>query len=57
VGVGHLQPGRQADLFAAGAAAENARLDHVLDGIRGRFGDKLLTRASLLPGRPRGSGT
>jgi DNA polymerase-4 len=47
VGVGDLQTPRQADLFDAGA--EESRLDAAIDGIRGRFGTTVLTRASLLP--------
>jgi DNA polymerase-4 len=57
VSVGNLEVLRQADLFASQAPA--SRLDAAIDGIRGRFGKELLTRASLLPqgssGGPRGS--
>jgi DNA polymerase-4 len=58
VGVGDLQPPRQADLFDGGA--QESRLDATIDGIRGRFGTAVLTRASLLPRNgvakpPRGS--
>ena len=50
VGVGHLQPLRQPDLFgAAEAPARNSRLDDTVDDIRDRFGTTLVTRASLLP--------
>jgi DNA polymerase-4 len=49
VGVSDLQTVQQRDLFTDGPAA-GSRLDTAIDGIRGRFGDKLLTRASLLPG-------
>jgi DNA polymerase IV len=47
VGVGDLQTPRQADLFDVGA--QESRLDATIDGIRGRFGTAVLTRASLLP--------
>jgi DNA polymerase-4 len=50
VGVGDLQAPRQADLFDTGA--QESRLDATIDGIRGRFGTAVLTRASLLP-RPK----
>jgi len=59
VGVGDLQPPRQADLFDVGP--QESRLDAAIDGIRGRFGTTVLTRASLLPRKaggakaPRGS--
>jgi DNA polymerase IV len=49
VGVSDLQTVQQRDLFADTPAA-GSRLDTAIDGIRGRFGEKLLTRASLLPG-------
>jgi DNA polymerase IV len=55
VGVGDLQISMQADLFG-GRPAHGARLDTVIDSIRGRFGSDILTRASLLPGRGSGSG-
>jgi hypothetical protein len=54
VGVGSLQTLRQGDLFAG--SQQESRLDATIDGIRGRFGSALLTRASLLPRAPRGSG-
>jgi DNA polymerase IV len=47
VGVGDLQTPRQADLFDVGT--QESRLDATIDGIRGRFGTAVLTRASLLP--------
>jgi DNA polymerase-4 len=47
VGVGDLRTLGQADLFAAGGA-KGSRLDAAVDGIRGRFGTELLTRASQL---------
>jgi DNA polymerase IV len=47
VGVGDLQTPRQADLFDTGA--EGSKIDATIDGIRGRFGTAVLTRASLLP--------
>jgi DNA polymerase-4 len=56
VGVGDLQISVQADLFGAGPAA-GSRLDMAIDGIRGRFGSDMLTRASLLPGTAGGSGS
>ncbi len=52
VGTGDLCTLRQADLFSA-APAKDTRLDAVVDGIRGRFGTAVLTRASLLPRGPR----
>jgi DNA polymerase-4 len=55
VGAGALQALRQADLFT-GAPPESP-LDAAVDGIRGRFGSGLLTRASLLPHGPRGGGS
>jgi DNA polymerase IV len=54
VGVSDLQSVQQGDLFAGGPAT-SSRLDTAIDGIRGRFGEKLLTRASLLPGGRSGS--
>jgi DNA polymerase-4 len=48
VGLSSLQEVTQGDLFAAGPTT-NARLDAAIDGIRGRFGTTLVTRASLLP--------
>jgi len=51
VGVGDLQPIRQADLFCARLPKES-RLDAAIDGIRQRFGSTVLTRASLLPRSP-----
>ncbi len=48
VGVSHLQQVTQGDLFVAGPTP-NSRLDAAIDGIRGRFGSTLVTRASLLP--------
>ena len=55
VGVSDLQAVHQWDLFA-GSPASSSRLDTAIDGIRGRFGEKLLTRASLLSGGRNGSG-
>jgi DNA polymerase-4 len=52
VGVGKLQMPRQADLFSGNA--RESRLDAAIDGIRGRFGTTLLTRASQLPRTPGG---
>ena len=56
VGVSDLQTSMQADLFGASLAA-GSRLDMAIDGIRDRFGSDILTRASLLPGTPSGSGS
>jgi DNA polymerase-4 len=56
VGVSGLQQGFQQDLFA-GANAAPASMDGAVDRIRRRFGNGLLTRASLLrapPGKPKG---
>jgi DNA polymerase IV len=52
VGTGDLCALRQADLFATGPG-KDSRLDAAVDGIRGRFGSAVLTRASLLPRGPR----
>jgi DNA polymerase IV len=48
VGVSNLQMATQGDLFVNGPA-RGSRLDSAIDGIRDRFGDGMLTRASLLP--------
>jgi len=48
VGAGDLCTLRQPDLFST-EPAKDSRLDAAVDGIRGRFGSALLTRASLLP--------
>jgi DNA polymerase IV len=54
VGVGDLQSLQQADLFSVPHEDSHSRLDSAVDGIRDRFGQELLTRASLLPrGEPR----
>jgi len=55
VGTGDLSAVRQPDLFAEGPARDS-RLDSAVDGIRDRFGARLLTRASLLPRPADGSG-
>jgi hypothetical protein len=49
VGVSDLQSLRQADLFSDPLPDAGSRLDSAVDGIRGRFGEGLLTRASHLP--------
>jgi DNA polymerase-4 len=54
VGVADLQEQVQSDLFADAKPAPT-RLDSAVDGIRGRFGAGILTRASLLPRTPGGS--
>jgi DNA polymerase-4 len=51
VGVGDLRTLGQADLFSSGPPKES-RLDAAIDGIRGRFGTELLTRASQLTRAP-----
>jgi len=56
VGVSSLQAVQQGDLFP-GPAAQASRLDSAIDGIRGRFGSAILTRASLLPSNRSGSGS
>src|SRR6202453_3775538 len=56
VGVSSLQAVQQGDLFP-GPAAQASRLDSAIDGIRGRFGSAILTRASLLPSTRSGSGS
>jgi len=48
VGVSDLQMSVQADLFGSNPA-EGSRLDAAVDGIRGRFGTNILTRASYCP--------
>ncbi len=48
VGLAELTAAPQRDLFAA-APTKDSRLDATVDGIRGRFGAGLITRASLLP--------
>jgi DNA polymerase-4 len=49
VGVSDLQSSSQSDLFSEPPADAGSRLDSAVDGIRDRFGEGLLTRASLLP--------
>ena len=49
VGVSDLRFLRQSDLFSGALPAPASRLDSAVDGIRDRFGEELLTRASLLP--------
>jgi DNA polymerase-4 len=51
VGVGDLRTLTQTDLFSPGPPKES-RLDAAIDGIRGRFGTELLTRASQLTRAP-----
>jgi hypothetical protein len=53
VGLSNLQTVQQSDLFSP--QAHGAKLDTAIDGIRGKFGSGLLTRASLLPRTPGGS--
>ncbi len=48
VGLGALTGAHQSDLFDPGPARDS-RLDATIDGIRDRFGNSLITRASLLP--------
>jgi DNA polymerase IV len=52
VGVSDLQGVRQPDLFSSPQPDAGSRLDSAVDGIRDRFGQGLLTRASLLPRGP-----
>jgi len=52
VGVSKLSAERQGDLFET-EAPQGSRLDAAIDGIRGRFGAAVLTRASLLSPRDR----
>jgi DNA polymerase-4 len=52
VGVSDLQVVLQADLFLGTMPDAGSRLDSAVDGIRDRFGQGLLTRASLLPRGP-----
>jgi DNA polymerase-4 len=53
VGVSDLQLLKQTDLFSGPVPDSGSRLDSAVDGIRDRFGEGLLTRASLLPRGPR----
>jgi DNA polymerase IV len=55
VGVSDLKLLKQTDLFSGPAPDSGSRLDSAVDGIRDRFGEGLLTRASLLR-RGRGDG-
>jgi DNA polymerase-4 len=55
VGAGDLSNVRQPDLFAE-SAPRDSRLDAAIDGIRDRFGSRVLTRASLLPHSREGFG-
>jgi hypothetical protein len=48
VGVGHLRPAEQLDLFAAGKDPSRTGLDRALDGIRSRFGTAAVRRGSAL---------
>ncbi|MDP9083005.1 MAG: DNA polymerase IV [Pseudomonadota bacterium] len=57
VGISGLQTLRQADLFTTSMPAKNSQLDSAIDGIRERFGAAMVTRASLVARRPRGSGS
>ena len=52
VGVSDLQVMLQPDLFSGPLPDAGSRLDSAVDGIRDRFGQGLLTRASLLPKGP-----
>jgi len=52
VGVSDLQVMLQPDLFSGPLPDSGSRLDSAVDGIRDRFGQGLLTRASLLPRGP-----
>jgi DNA polymerase IV len=52
VGVSDLQVLLQPDLFSGPLPDAGSRLDSAVDGIRDRFGQGLLTRASLLPKGP-----
>ncbi|MEA4925526.1 MAG: DNA polymerase IV [Syntrophomonadaceae bacterium] len=42
----------QGELFASAEQKRNETLDQTLDQIRDRFGEKIITRASLLPNSP-----
>lgn len=53
VGVGHLTPADQLDLFAAARPAKDAGLDRALDRIRDRFGGSAVRRGSSLTPRER----
>jgi DNA polymerase-4 len=48
VGVSELQSLRQSDLFSGPLPGPGSRLDSAVDGIRDRFGEGFLTRASML---------
>jgi len=62
VGTGDLSAVRQPDLFDQPDLFEegplrDSRLDSAIDGIRDRFGSRVLTRASLLPRSAGGDGS
>ena len=48
VGVGHLAPSGQLDLFTAGPGGRRPGLDQALDGIRNRFGTTAVRRGTTL---------
>jgi DNA polymerase-4 len=48
VGVGHLAPARQLELFDATQEPGSGRLDQAVDGIREKFGERSLRRGSSL---------
>ncbi len=48
VGVGHLAPAQQLDLFAVAEDPGSGKLDEAVDGIREKFGEKSLRRGSSL---------
>jgi DNA polymerase-4 len=56
VGLSDLRTLLQGDLFSGEAPVRGSRLDSAIDGIRDRFGSQMLTRASLLPPAPHGTG-
>jgi DNA polymerase-4 len=51
VGVGHLVPSDQLDLFATRDGQRSTHLDAALDRIRGKFGNEAVRRGTALPNR------
>jgi DNA polymerase-4 len=56
VGIAHLAPATQLDLFGGRQPAPSGKLDDTLDRIRAKFGDQAVLRGNLLPDPDEGSG-